>query len=114
MNSIEPGRPGSSMERPPFRRKYRRTLPCRSRYSLTCRSLILVMGSHAVPTVACLPRKRVEGHVDGADVPNLARVDLHRSWHSAVCNHLVEFRGRDADVHRRLVAGQTSPRDWSG
>jgi hypothetical protein len=43
MNSIEPGKPGSPIARRPGRRKYRRTLPCRSRYSLTYLSLILVM-----------------------------------------------------------------------
>src|ERR1700758_2344636 len=45
---MEPGKPGRGVERP-RRRKYQRTLPCRSRYSLTYFSLIRVM--------AALPRR---------------------------------------------------------
>src|SRR5215470_15188275 len=107
---MEPGKPGRGMERP-LRRKYRRTLPYRSQYSLTYFSLMRVMAApHAVPAIRCriLPRKRVERQMDGAYVPNLAAINSHRRRHPAVGHHLVELPRGHPDIHCRLISREAA------
>src|SRR5262249_59967929 len=51
--------------------------------------------------------------VERANVPNLARISSNRRRHSAIRDHLVEFCGRNSDVHRGLVTGQTAAGKWT-
>src|SRR3954469_13156757 len=98
---MEPGKPGRGAARAPGRRKYRRTLPCRSRYSLTYFSLSRVMASssNAIPAIRSVPRKRVERQINGANIPDLATIDSDGCRHPAIRDEFIEFCSRDTDVH---------------
>jgi hypothetical protein len=51
--------------------------------------------------------------MEGADIPNVTAVYLHRSWHPPVRNELVKLACRDANIHCGLVTRETSARNRS-
>jgi len=57
-------------------------------------------------------RERIEGQIEGANVPQLSSVDPLWPGHPAVAYELVELASGNADVHSGFVTRKAAARDW--